>query len=214
MAASYFLTPIEDALAGVGDLARAVAGRERIRLAVTGLSRAGKTVFLTSLVANLLAAGQGARTLPALEAASGGRLRGARLVPAGVETTPRFDAAGHLAALAADPPRWPERTEDLSTLEIALELAPAGFLGQARELFAGSRTVTLELLDYPGEWLLDLPMLSQDYAAWSAATLARLGPPQSTCHPASAAADQSVKVSTPLASSEMEVSGSGAMARG
>jgi predicted YcjX-like family ATPase len=151
-----------------------VAGRERIRLAVTGLSRAGKTVFLTSLVANLLAAGQGARTLPALEAASGGRLRGARLVPAGVESTPRFDAAGHLVALAADPPRWPERTEDLSTLEIALEVAPASILGQTRDLFTGPRRVTLELLDYPGEWLLDLPMLSQSYAEWSRETLQRL----------------------------------------
>src|SRR5690606_20706941 len=28
--------------------------------------------------------------------------------------------------------------------------------------------------DYPGEWLLDLPMLSQSYAEWSASTLARL----------------------------------------
>ncbi|MGG5809518.1 YcjX family protein [Falsiroseomonas sp. CW058] len=145
-----------------------------MRLAVTGLSRAGKTVFLTSLVANLLAAGQGARTLPALEAASGGRLRGARLVPAGTESTPRFDAAGHVAALAADPPRWPERTEDLSTLEITLDLAPASLLGQAREMVAGGRRVTLELLDYPGEWLLDLPMLAQSYADWSRGTLARL----------------------------------------
>jgi predicted YcjX-like family ATPase len=161
-------------LAGLGDLARAVAGRERVRLAVTGLSRAGKTVFLTSLVANLLAAGQGARTLPALEAAAGGRLRGARLVPAVAETTPRFDATGHLAALAADPPRWPERTEDLSTLELALDLDPRSLLGQARGLIAGPRRVTLELLDYPGEWLLDLPMLGQDYAAWSRATLERL----------------------------------------
>jgi hypothetical protein len=149
-------------------------GRDRIRLAVTGLSRAGKTVFLTSLVANLLAAGQGARTLPALEAACGGRLRGARLVPAGTETTPRFDAAGHLAALAADPPRWPERTEDLSTLEIMLEVAPASILGQAREVVTGTRRVTLELLDYPGEWLLDLPMLGGDFRTWSRETLARL----------------------------------------
>ena len=31
------------------------------------------------------------------------------------------------------------------------------------------------MLDYPGEWLLDLPMLSQDYAGWSAATLAMPG---------------------------------------
>ena len=168
------LSPVEDAIAGLGDLSRALAGRDRVRLAVTGLSRAGKTVFLTSLVANLLAAGQGARTLPALEAAAGGRLRGARIVPADTQATPRFDATGHLLALAADPPRWPERTEDLSTLEIVLDLDPRSLLGQARALFAGPRQVTLELLDYPGEWLLDLPMLSQSYADWSRDTLARL----------------------------------------
>jgi hypothetical protein len=169
-----FFAPLEDALAGAGDLARAVAGRERVRLAVTGLSRAGKTVFLTSLVANLLAAGQGARTLPALEAAAGGRLRGARLVPPGIERVPRFDATGYLATLAADPPRWPARTDDLATLEIVLEIDSAGWLAQARDALAGPRRVTLELLDYPGEWLLDLPMLEQDFPAWSRATLARL----------------------------------------
>lgn len=168
------LTPLEDALAGMSDLARAMAGRERVRLAVTGLSRAGKTVFLTSLVANLLAGGQGARTLPALEAAAGGRLRGVRLVPAGIEATPRFDAAGHLAALAADPPRWPGRTEDLSTLELELTISPASWLGQARGMVMGDRRITLELLDYPGEWLLDLPMLDQGFAEWSRETLARL----------------------------------------
>ncbi|MGK7866835.1 YcjX family protein [Falsiroseomonas sp. E2-1-a20] len=168
------LTPLEDALAGMTDAARALAGRERVRLAVTGLSRAGKTVFLTSLVANLIAAGQGVNTLPALAAASGNRLRGARLVPPGVEATPRFDARAHLDALAADPPRWPERTEDLSTLEIALELEPASWLGQARGMVMGRRQVTLELLDYPGEWLLDLPMLDQSYEDWSRETLARL----------------------------------------
>jgi predicted YcjX-like family ATPase len=168
------LTPFEDALAGAGDLGRALIGRDRVRLAVTGLSRAGKTVFLTSLVANLLAAGQGARTLPALEAAAGGRLRGARIVPAGTQATPRFDASGHLLALAADPPRWPERTDDLSTLEIALDLDPRSLLGQARAMLAGPRRVTLELLDYPGEWLLDLPMLDQSFAAWSRETLARI----------------------------------------
>ncbi len=43
-------------------------GQERLRVAVTGLSRSGKTVFITSLLANLLAAGQGKRVLPALEA--------------------------------------------------------------------------------------------------------------------------------------------------
>lgn len=32
----------------------------------------------------------------------------------------------------------------------------------------------LELLDYPGEWLADLPMLEQSYEAWSRAALAAL----------------------------------------
>jgi predicted YcjX-like family ATPase len=169
-----FLAPVEDAVAGIEDLTRALIGRDRVRLAVTGLTRAGKTVFLTSLVANLLAAGKGARTLPALEAAAGGRLRGARIVPATTQATPRFDAQGNLAALAADPPRWPARTDDLATLEIALELDPRSLFGQARALLAGPRRVTLELLDYPGEWLLDLPMLGQGYGEWSRATLARL----------------------------------------
>ncbi|MBV1798328.1 YcjX family protein [Siccirubricoccus sp. G192] len=161
---------LRDAAMGAEQLGRGLLGQERIRLAVTGLTRAGKTVFLTSLLANLLAAGQGRRTLPALEAAAGGRLRGVRLVPAGIESLPRFDVAAHLAALAADPPAWPGRTEDLSTLELTLEVERRSWLGG----LLGSRSITLELLDYPGEWLLDLPMLSQDFAEWSAATLQRL----------------------------------------
>ena len=115
---------LRDAWAGAEDAARSLAGQERVRLAVTGLSRAGKTVFLSSLIANLIAAGAGLRTLPALETASGGRLRRARVVPAGVESVPRFDPQAHLAALAADPPRWPERTEDLSTLAPEITAMP------------------------------------------------------------------------------------------
>ncbi|MBP0465510.1 YcjX family protein [Roseomonas sp. PWR1] len=152
------------------DAARALVGRERIRLAVTGLSRAGKTVFLTSLVANLLAAGRGARTLPALSEAAGGRIRRVFIEPAGTETVPRFDPEAHLAALAADPPRWPERTEDFSTLSIAIDVERRTSLGG----LLPERRVTLDLIDYPGEWLLDLPLLRQDFATWSAATLARL----------------------------------------
>ena len=164
-----FLDDALRVLERANDAAWALAGRERIRLAVTGLSRAGKTVLLTSLVANLLAAGSGRRTLPALDAA-GTRLVSAHLIPPGVESTPRFDAEAHLAALAADPPAWPARTEDVSTLSLVLTLRRRSALGAVLP----DRTVTLDLLDYPGEWLLDLPMLSQDYAAWSDATLERL----------------------------------------
>ena len=168
---SHPLGLLRDAAWTAEQFGRSALGQERLRLAVTGLSRSGKTVFITSLLANLLAAGQGRRALPALEQASGGRLRDVRLVPAAAQAVPRFDLAGHLASLAADPPSWPGRTEDLSTVELTLTLERASWLGGN---LLGSRTVTLELLDYPGEWLLDLPMLSQSYAEWSAATLERL----------------------------------------
>ena len=150
--------------------ALAAIGQPRVRLAVTGLTRAGKTVFLTSLVANLLAAGHGRRTLPKLEDAAGGRLRDVRILPGGTGAIPRFDVPGHLAALAADPPCWPARTADLATLELTLELDRPGLFGG----LLGQRRITLELLDYPGEWLLDLPMLDQPYAAWAPQALGRL----------------------------------------
>ena len=92
-----------------------------IRLAVTGLSRAGKTVFITSLIQNLLALGQnaggGVNTLPRLVALlsehGGYRLRGVKVVAARAEKTAQFDFSGKLASLAADAPSWPPRTEEL-----------------------------------------------------------------------------------------------------
>lgn len=48
-----------------------------LRLGVTGLSRAGKTVFITSLVANLLERGR----MHALRAAADGRLKAVWLQP-------------------------------------------------------------------------------------------------------------------------------------
>ena len=149
-----------------------------IRVAVTGLSRSGKTVFLTSLIANLLAMGTGRAALPALRARldqdGKERLRAIRLVPARASTTPRFDYQGKLADLAAAHPKWPARTEDLAEIELEIEIRPGdGILGQVRNV-TGTPRIRLELLDYPGEWLLDLPLLILTHAAWSTETLARL----------------------------------------
>ena len=89
---------------GLSGLAASLIGQERIRLAVTGLTRAGKTVFLTSLLANLLAAGRGGGPFPRWKRRPMGGCAAVRPVPAGIEGLPRFDVAAHLAALAADPP--------------------------------------------------------------------------------------------------------------
>ena len=130
-----------------------------VRLGVTGLSRAGKTVFITSLVANLLE-----RTrMPQLTASADGRILAAYLQPQPDHSIARFAFEDHLAALTGPDPHWPESTRSISTLRLSLRMAPSGLLG-----LAGPRIVHVDVVDYPGEWLLDLPLMSQDFEAWSA----------------------------------------------
>ena len=155
-----------DRLPGLAGLVR----DRTVRLAVTGLSQSGKTAFVTSLVYNLLGAvGRPAR-LPFLRAAAERRIQAGRLCSPKGETLPEFPLRETVAALAADPPHWPPSTTDLRQVRLSLVFSHNAlirlgvFLGRTAELH-------LEILDYPGEWLLDLPLLHQTYADWSRATL-------------------------------------------
>lgn len=171
-----------------------VAGRT-VRIGVTGLARAGKTAFLTSVAANLLALGARRPVLPAVADRLQGRLPRVSIAPAGVSNLPRFDVAGNLAALAQDPPAWPARTNAASLLALDLTIPRTG-LASVLPDFA----LRLEFLDYPGEWLLDLPLLRQSFAGWSEATFRRLeGRPEAaaflafaTALPAGASADEAI----------------------
>ena len=107
--------------------------------------------------------------LPALATRLAGRRLGVRLAPVGAGPVPRFDAAAHLHALAADPPGWPARTGAVSLLALELSVPRTGLAASLP-----ARVLRLELLDYPGEWLLDLPLLGMDFATWSDVTLRRL----------------------------------------
>ena len=117
----------------------------------------------------MLATGAGRPALPRLAQALRGRPFRAALAPSGAESVPRFDYASHLAALAADPPRWPARTDAVSLLALDLTLGRGGIASALPP-----QQVRLEVLDYPGEWLLDLPLLREDYSTWSEAALRRL----------------------------------------
>ena len=150
---------------GLGDTLTAPFTDPVIRLGVTGLSRAGKTVFITSLVANLMDRGR----MPQLEAAATGAIEAAYLQPQPDDTVPRFPYENHLHALTSPEPHWPEGTRSISELRLSLRVRPQGLLGS----FSGPRTVHIDIVDYPGEWLLDLSLLEMSYADWSAATLAR-----------------------------------------
>jgi len=157
-------------LLGAGRLATDILQlRSTMRIGITGLARAGKTALLTSLAANLLAVTAGRAALPAVS----GRLRGRRLhvsiAPAAASSIPRFEVASHLAALAVDPPRWPARTAAVSMLALDVDVPREGLMAPL-----GPQRRRLEFLDYPGEWLLDLPLLAHSFADWSEMTLRRL----------------------------------------
>ena len=132
-----------------------------LRLGITGLSRSGKTVFLTALVNNLLA---GAR-LPVFAASAEGRIARARLDPQPDDAVPRFAYEEHLASLDARDRRWPESTRRISQLRLTIDFESAGgWSGR-------SSSLALDLVDYPGEWLLDLPLLDKSYSEWARETL-------------------------------------------
>jgi len=134
-----------------------------IRLGVTGLSRSGKTVFITALIANLLNPGR----MPQLRAHADGRLLTTFLQPQPNDAIARFAYEDHLASLTGPDPHWPEGTRSISQLRLSIKVQPTGFLTG----LTGPRTVHLDIVDYPGEWLLDLPLLNQSYAEWSARAL-------------------------------------------
>lgn len=135
-----------------------------VNLGVTGLRRSGKTVLLTALVHNLLHRGR----LPFLAASAGLRLEGARLLPPSALDIPRFPQEAHLAALQDNPPRWPEPTRGIGQIRLGLRYRPTGTLERT---LVGDRTLILDIRDYPGEWLLDLPLLRTSFADWSRETL-------------------------------------------
>lgn len=145
-----------------------------LRLGVTGLSRSGKTVFITALVHALLKQAR----LPVFEAHARGRISRCYLEPQPDDDLPRFSYEKHLEALTGPNRHWPEGTRRISQLRLTIEYEPRGLL--ARNLHGGK--LHLDIVDYPGEWLLDLPLMSQTYAQWSAATVAGSRKPPRLAH--------------------------------
>ena len=137
-----------------------------LRIGVTGLARSGKTVFITSLVANLMDRGR----MPHLVAQSEGRIEAAFLQPQPDDTVPRFDFETHLGHLTARTPSWPDSTRAISELRLSLRVRRGGLLAGLQ----GPKTIHLDIVDYPGEWLLDLALLEKSFEDWSADVMPRV----------------------------------------
>ncbi len=129
-----------------------------VRLGVTGLSRAGKTVFITALIRGLTRGGR----FPVFEPFATGRIARARLEPQPDDAVPRFDYENHVRTLIEER-IWPHSTVDISELRLVIDYQRQN---------GADRNLTLDIVDYPGEWLLDLPLLHKSYEQWSRESLA------------------------------------------
>jgi len=151
------------AFSSIADYAHDVVN-PTIRLGVTGLSRAGKTVFITALVHNLINGGKLAMFPPYANK----RIKRAFLQPQPDDALTRLAYEAHVEALSGGKKRtWPNSTNRISQLRLTIEYEPEGFLSSL-----SSGKLNIDIVDYPGEWLLDLPLLDLTYEEWSAQTLA------------------------------------------
>ena len=135
-----------------------------LRLGVTGLSRAGKTVFITSLVHNLLHGGR----LPLFEAQANGRILRTFLEEQPDDAVPRFQYEDHIRTVLEER-AWPSSTRAISELRLTIDFESAS--GWSRMFSAGR--LSIDIVDYPGEWLLDLPLLDKDFATFSTEAIER-----------------------------------------
>jgi len=143
---------------------------QHVTLAVTGLSRSGKTAFITSLVNQLVNEGNGSQ-LNFFNPVHEGRFIAAKRVPQKNFHVGRFEYEGAMRAFAETPATWPEPTQGISELRLAIRYQPKNsLLKYATDI----TTLYLDITDYPGEWLLDLPMLNQTFEQWSEQTVAML----------------------------------------
>ncbi|UXN07670.1 YcjX family protein [Bartonella sp. HY761] len=129
-----------------------------IRLGVTGLSTAGKTVFITSLIQNLLRSGR----LPLFKAIAQKRIISVDIEHQPDDTLPRFEFEKHIDSLALKR-QWPHSTRSLSQLRLTIKYQSNSTFSK----YFSRGKLTIDIIDYPGEWLLDLPLLAKDYRTFS-----------------------------------------------
>lgn len=135
--------------------------QRRHRIAVTGLQRSGKTVFITAFAHALRTAAQAPMaSFPFFPWRA--HVHAVELLE--IPGVPRFPFEERLDQLLADKPAWPAPTTGLSGLRVRIRHGDVGLL---RSVVSSEATTDLDIIDYPGEWLLDLPMLTQSFRDWS-----------------------------------------------
>ncbi|MDO6564640.1 YcjX family protein [Amphritea sp. 1_MG-2023] len=137
---------------------------QRFCIGITGLSQSGKSTFITSLINQLQQ--HEAANLPGFSPVLTDRLLGVKIHPLDAPELPQFPYEAAYRGLTNSQPQWPASTVDISgcLLELRLENTASRLNPFRRQQFS----LYLEIRDYPGEWLLDLPLREMSYARWCA----------------------------------------------
>ena len=137
---------------------------KRFCIGITGLSQSGKSTFITSLINQLL--NHETANLPGFSPVLGERLKGVKMHPLEDRDLTPFPYEESYRRLASAKPQWPKSTEDASGCLLELMLEKPGL--RLNPLAAKQYSLFLEIRDYPGEWLLDLPLRDMSYSRWCA----------------------------------------------
>jgi len=127
-----------------------------IKIAITGLSRAGKTVFITSFIDQLLHQNK-------LQGITVSNQAFKVSLKAPMQNAKRFDYYTFIQQLKEEH-KWTNGTDEISHTILEFE-------SKSRFSFMKNSTFTIELIDYPGEWLLDLSLLKMSFEEWSEKTI-------------------------------------------
>lgn len=148
--------------------------KQHHKFTITGLSRSGKSMLFTSLMTILkYRSEQKYQCLPLLT-----RLPMEQVDAMWVEDAEgqvMFPLDDHLQSLEKG--QWPAPTEQVYAFKLVVRLKQTH--GLKKHLLPYT-DIVFEFLDYPGEWITDLPMLNTRFGQWSDSSWAQqLSEPQS-----------------------------------
>ncbi|SFO88381.1 YcjX family protein [Hydrogenimonas thermophila] len=122
------------------------------KIAITGLSRSGKTIFITSLIEQLLH-----QKKIDFVTSKHNTFKVSLLPPK--PSVKRFDYYTFSKDIKINH-KWPDGTDSISSITLEFE-SKSSFPMQGNSKFR------IELIDYPGEWILDLALLQMSFDEWS-----------------------------------------------
>ncbi len=142
---------------------------KRFCLAVTGLSQSGKSTFITSLINQLM--NYDKASLPGFSAVLNQCLLGVKIHRLADKSLAEFPYEEAYRGLTLAPPQWPDSTCGISgfALELRLQKPKSKINPFSRDQYS----LFLEIRDYPGEWLLDLPLRQMSYSRWCGQCIAQ-----------------------------------------